>query len=211
MPNQPSTGFNNIHKTETFVASLASVLALYDPSIRFNLSALTQPYRDLVHAQQALGRASLIYGFFHQSWLTLQDEYLRHCGHPRDRNQARHLIGLWAHQFQAMARSQWDARNHHLHDSTPDATPYAHQLLLARTRNIYSLSDLILYHDRAAVYHNIPLAERLQYSSFRLKHWISHVTPILQMSLRQAKARPPGNSDIRDFFGNPRPPEGTPL
>jgi hypothetical protein len=190
---------------------LASVLATYDPSIRFNLTSLTPPYRDLIRAQTALGPASLFYGFFHHSWLTLQDAYLSHCGHPRERHQAQHLLGLWAHQFQAMARSQWDTRNHHLHDSTPDAQPYAHQLLLARTRNIYSLSDLILYHDRAAVYHDIPLAERLQFSSFRLKHWIHHVTPILKISLRQAKSRPPGNSDIRDFFGSARPPEGASL
>jgi hypothetical protein len=190
---------------------LASVLARYDPSIRFNLAGLTPPYRALVTAQTALGHASLFYGFFHQSWLTLQDDYLRTLGHPRDRHQARHLIVLWAHQFQAMARAQWDARNHHLHDSTPDAQPYVHQLLLARTRNIYSLSDLLLFHDRAAVYHDIPLADRLQFSSSRLKNWISHVTPIIKISLRQAKDRPPGNRDIRDFFTFPRPPEADPL
>jgi hypothetical protein len=61
------------------------------------------------------------------------------------------------------------------------------------------------------VCHDISLDARLQFSSSRLKNWISHVTPILKISLSQAKDLPQGNSDISDFFGSARPPEGKPL
>jgi hypothetical protein len=53
------------------------------------------------------------------------------------------------------------------------------------------------------------LEDRLDFSDQRLKRWITHITPILKISLRQARDRPPGNRDIRDFFSFGRPPEGS--
>jgi hypothetical protein len=190
---------------------LAAILASLDPDIPYKLDALTPPYQDLLAAQTSLGPDSVFYGFFHHSWVSLQDDYLRKLGRPRDRNQARLLVELWAHLFQKAARSQWTARNGHLHDSSPDAPSYARTLLLAQVRNIYSLSDQLLFHDRSAVYQSISMTDRLEFTTIRLKRWVTHVTPILKISIRQAKARPPGNLDIRDFFSLPRPPEDAPL
>jgi hypothetical protein len=189
---------------------LLSILATFDPSITYTFAHFTQPYRELVAAQASLGPDALYYGFFHHSWVSLQNDYLRNTGRPRDRNQACLLVEQWAHLCQKTMRSQWAARNSHLHDSTPDDPSYARTLLLAETRNIYSLSDRILFHDREAIYQAIPLANRLQFTTTRLKRWVTHVTPILKMSLRQAKDRPPGNLDIRDFFSLHRPFEGDP-
>jgi endonuclease/exonuclease/phosphatase family metal-dependent hydrolase len=190
---------------------LSSILASFDPSIPYNLTPLTAPYTALAQAQSSLGPDALFYGFFHRSWVVLQDAYLRTLGLPNERNQARLLVEKWAHLFQKATRSQWAVRNGHLHDSNTHAPSYARTLLLAEARNIYSLSDRLLFHDRMAVYQSISLEDRLAFATSRLKRWIKHVTPILKISIRQANERPPGNLDIRDFFTLPRPPEGTAL
>jgi hypothetical protein len=187
---------------------LFSLLSTAAAPIPFTLASLTLPYTDLIAAQSAMGPDSLFYGFFHHSWVSLQEAYLRNLGLPHDRNQARLLVEHWAHLFLNAARSQWNARNGHLHDSSPDAVPYARTLRLAETRAIYNAKELLLFHDRDAIYQAVSLEDRLQFSTPRLKRWITHVTPILKISLRQAKERPPGNLDIRDFFSLPRPPEG---
>lgn len=106
-------------------------------------------------------------------------------------------------------RAQWAARNSNLHNSSPDAPSYKRSLLLAEVRNIYNLSNRLLFHDRAAVYQAMSLEERLHSTTFQLKRWIKFVTPILKISIQQAKERPPGNTDIRDFFSLPRNPEDT--
>jgi hypothetical protein len=189
---------------------LFSILSNFDQAITFNLTTLTQPYRDLIRSQAALGADALFYGFFHHSWFDLQHAYLGRLGHPRDRNQARHLIDLLGHHFQSAAHSQWTIRNSLLHDSTAGIVPYARTLLLAEVRHIYSSQALLLFHDREAVYQSVSSEDRLDFSSQRLKRWITHVTPILKISIRQANDRPPGNRDILDFFSFGRPPEGTP-
>jgi hypothetical protein len=183
----------------------------YDSAITFNLHSLTIPYRALIRTQAALGADALFYGLFHHSWVDLQHAYLGRLGHPRDRNQASHLIALWGHQFQSAARDQWTLRNSHLHDSSASAIPYARSLLLAEVRAIYSVQELLLFHDRGAVYQSFSLEDRLEFSTPRLKRWITHVTPIIKISLTQARARPPGNRDIRDFFSLGRPPDGPPI
>jgi hypothetical protein len=200
---------NNQHNADPWLRQiLLSILSNFDPAITFNLTTLTPPYRALIRAQAALGADALFYGFFHRSWVALQHAYLKRLGHPRERNQARHLIELWGNHFQTAARAQWTARNSHLHDSDGSAIPYARTLLLAEVRHIYSSHDRLLFHDRAAVYQSLTLEERLAFSTPRLKRWITHVTPILKISIRQANARPPGNRDIRDFFAFGRPPDG---
>jgi hypothetical protein len=199
------------HKADPWLRQiLFSIISNFDPTVTFNLTTLTQPYRDLIRAQAALGANALFYGFFHHSWVDLQHDYLGRLGLPRDRNQARHLFDLLGHHFQSVARGQWTLRNSHLHDSTAGTIPYARTLLLAEVRHIYSASDLLLFHDRDAVYQSISLEDRLDFSDQRLKRWITHITPILKISIRQAHDRPPGNRDIRDFFAFGRPPEGGP-
>jgi hypothetical protein len=63
---------------------LFSILSNFDQDITFNLTTLTQPYRDLIRSQAALGADALFYGFFHHSWFDLQHAYLGRLGHPRD-------------------------------------------------------------------------------------------------------------------------------
>jgi hypothetical protein len=89
--------------------------------------------------------------------------------------------------------------------------PYARSLLLAKVRAIYSVQDLLLFHDRGAVYQSFSLEDRLDFPTPRLKRWINQVTPIIKISLTQSRARPPGNRDIRDFFSLCRPPDGLPI
>jgi hypothetical protein len=196
------------HADPWLLQILFSIMSNYDSAITFNLHSLTLPYRALIRTQAALGADALFYGLFHHSWVDLQHAYLGRLGHPRDRNQASHLIALWGHQFQSAARDQWTLRNSHLHDSSASAIPYARSLLLAEVRAIYSVQELLLFHDRGAVYQSFSLEDRLEFSTPRLKRWIIHVTPIIKISLTQARARPPGNRDIRDFFSLGRPPDG---
>jgi hypothetical protein len=79
---------------------LSSILASFNPDITYNLTTLTQPYKDLVLAQSLLGPDSLFYGYFHHSWVCLQEAYLRKLDWPHDQNQARLLVEKWAHLFQ---------------------------------------------------------------------------------------------------------------
>jgi hypothetical protein len=113
---------------------LSSILASFNPAIPYNLMALTQPYQDLVRAQSLLGPDALYYGYFHHSWVRLQEVYLRHLDRPRDQNQQACwlLVEKWAHLFQKATRHHWAARNSHLHDSSPTSTPYKHSLLLVK-------------------------------------------------------------------------------
>jgi hypothetical protein len=50
------------------------------------------PYRRLLEKQSVLGADSLAYGYFHQSWVPIQQAYLCSQGLPCDRRQAQTLV-----------------------------------------------------------------------------------------------------------------------
>ena len=187
---------------------LFSYISVVLPSLTFNFTALTPAYHALVAAQAELGPHALFYGIFHSSWVQLQDNYLQHMHLPNDKHQARRAIETLAHHFQATARRQWDTRNGHLHDESPSHQPsYSRILLQAETRQIYNNLPQLLFLDRPAITNGIPLADRLQFPTLRLRQWIEHVRPIIRISLKQAATRPAHTPDIRSFFPHGRPPE----
>ena len=201
--------FDKYHVDPWLRQILFSVIAGIHPVTTFNLTALTLPYRALVDDQRGLGPLALFYGVFHTSWVTLQDHYLQTQHLPRERNQARHSVELIAHLFQATARRQWDTRNSHLHEQSDDHQPYARTLLLQETTQVYADLPQLLFLDRPAIHNGISLADRLQFTSPRLRHWLLLIRPTMRLSLRQARKRPAHTPDIRTFFHTVRPPEGT--
>ena len=200
--------FSSYHLDPWLRQILFSRVAVVLPATNFNLTAFTPAYHALVAAQAELGPNALFYGIFHQSWVRLQHNYLRHLQLPHDRHQARQAIETIAHHFQATARCQWDTRNGHLHEASSSHQPYTRILLQAETRQIYQHVPQLLFLDRPAITNGISLADRLQFPTPRLRQWIDHVRPIIRISLKQAKIRPAHTPDIRSFFHHVRPPEG---
>jgi hypothetical protein len=188
---------------------LLSGIAVVHPPTTFNLTTLTNPYRTLATGQGLLGPHALFYGIFHQSWIPLQEAYLRTIHKPTDRNQGRQAVELIALHFQATARAQWDIRNQHLHETHDSLQPYVRTLLSDDIKLIYAQLPDILPLDRPAITQGILLNDRLQQPTNRLRHWLRHVRPIFKTSLQQATTRPPHTMDIRTFFHNVRPPEPT--
>jgi hypothetical protein len=187
---------------------LSGIAEVHQPT-RFNLTALTPPYRALATGQSRLRPLALFYGIFHHSWIPLQEAYLRTVHKPTERNQGRQAIESIALHFQATARAQWDLRNLHLHNQHDGLQPYARTLLSEDIRLIYEQLPDILPHDRPAITQGIPLKDRLEQPTPRLRHWLLHVRPIFKTSLKQAATRPPHTMDIRTYFHNVRPPEPT--
>jgi hypothetical protein len=186
---------------------LLSGIAAVHPATPCNLTALTPPYRALASAQTRLGPHALFYGFFHQDWIRLQDKYLRSQQKPTERNQSSHVIKLIAMHFQATARAQWDARNHHLHATRDDHQPFIRTVACQEIALMYDQLHTLLPLDRPAITQGITLPDRLKHSTKRLRHWLRRTRPLFKCSQRQAKERPAHTGDIRTYFHTVRPPE----
>jgi hypothetical protein len=186
---------------------LLSFLALCDPSVTYNLDALTEPYRRLLEHQSALGAESLAYGHFHQSWVSIQQNYLRSQDLPCDRRQATTLVTKWAQLFQKSARDQWEVRNGHLHDSIEDQNPHADTLLRLTVKQLYEDMDSLPAKDQEAVFGDITLEDRLVLPPIQLRDWILFAKPVISYIKKHAHQ---DNTDIRDFFlpqqPHPAPP-----
>jgi hypothetical protein len=189
---------------------LLSFLALFDPSITYNLDALTAPYSRLLDLQSALGAESLAYGHFHQSWVSLQQNYLSSQGHPCDRRQAKTLVTKWAQLFQKAAREQWAVRNGHLHDTLVDQNPHAETLLRLTVKQLYADMASLPSTDQEAIFGDITLEARLALPPQHLQDWVLFAKPVISYIKKQAHLRPAANTDIRDFFlpmqGHQAPP-----
>jgi hypothetical protein len=188
---------------------LFSFLALSDPSISYNLDALTHPYRCLLENQSLLGAESMYFGYFHTSWVRLQPAYLRSQGLPCERRQAQTLVTTWAQLFQTTARAQWDIRNHHLHEATEGQKPHAETLLRITASELYDDIAGLSRRDRESVFQNMTLAQRLATPPAHLCVWVNFAKPILAYIKKHALP-PTANTDIRDFFRPPPQPHAQP-
>jgi hypothetical protein len=191
---------------------LLSFLALSDPSICYNLDALTHPYRRLLEDQSSLGAESLYFGYFHKSWVRLQHAYLRSQDLPCERRQARTLVTTWAQLFQTTARAQWDIRNAHLHEAAEGQRPHSETLLRITASELYDDIENLSPRDRASVFQNMTLIQRLATPVVHLHAWVKFAKPVIAY-IKTHALPPTGNTDIRDFFRplqNHAPPTGRP-
>jgi hypothetical protein len=152
----------------------------------------------LFQSQIALGSDSLLFGLFHEDWVTLQHSYLglRHL--PRSKNQA--FLGIrslvvrifdsWFHL--------WLLRNSHLHGTSGTLHSYRRLQLLREIRDLYDSAPSMLRHDRAIFRH--------EYDSFldvperALLSFVQFAKPVVKRSQKQASTLGPNCNAITDYF-----------
>jgi hypothetical protein len=153
----------------------------------------------LFQSQLALGPDSLLFGFFHEGWVPLQNEYLGLRRLPRGKNQAflciRSLVvtiyDSWFHL--------WLLRNSHLHGSSAhNLHSYRRLQLLREIRDLYDSAPSMLRHDRDIFRH--------EYDSFldvpdrALLSFVKFAKPVVQRSQKQATKLGPNCRTITDYF-----------
>ena len=111
---------------------------------------LPERYQGLFRAQRLLGMDSLMFGFFHQDWVQIQDDYLRFRKLPRNKNQAASLIKIMASTIFGSLHELWFLRNSHLHDTDGSSLhSYKHSQLLHEIEALYDMAPSMLASDRS--------------------------------------------------------------
>eukprot|EP00980_Cylindrotheca_fusiformis_P022142 scaffold9041_cov171-Cylindrotheca_fusiformis.AAC.2 len=189
------------YKTSTAVDFQSAVLYWKSEyAVDHNLDHLPRQHQQLYQLQLALGPLSPFYGFFHQEWVRLQNDYLIGQGLPHNKNQACVLISKWAHLFLTSARAQWTARNSFLHEDTTTTTAHVRVLLKLRIQELYAQQETIPEYDRRQLFGNSTMEQRMDLPPLRQKEWIASTRALLKNAQRKANKPPAGNSDIRSFF-----------
>jgi hypothetical protein len=140
-----------------------------------------------------------MFGFFHQDWVHIQDEYLRFRKLPRDKNQAESLIKITASTIFGSIHELWFLRNSHLHDTDGSSLhSYKHSQLLHEIEALYDLAPSMLAADRSIF--NYPFNRRETHNTNQLRNFLSFARPVVQASIQQAKDMGKHFHPIDDYF-----------
>jgi hypothetical protein len=160
---------------------------------------LPERYQTLFRAQRLLGMDSLMFGFFHQDWVLIQDEYLRFRGLPRDKNQAASSIKIMASTIFGSLHELWFLRNSHLHDTDGSSLhSYKHSQLLHEIEALYDLAPSMLASDRSIFHY--PFAQRETHNTNQLRNFLSFARPVVTTSIQQAQDMGSNFRTIDDYF-----------
>jgi hypothetical protein len=153
----------------------------------------------LFQSQLALGPDSLIFGFFHEDWVTLQHSYLGLRKLPRSKNQAFLCIRSILVKIYDSWFHLWLLRNSHLHGTLPNNLhSYRRFQLLREIRDLYDSAPTMLRHDRDIFRHD--------YDSFKevperaLLSFVKFAKPVVKRSQKQALQLGPNCRTITDYF-----------
>ena len=161
---------------------------------------LPERYQGLFRAQRLLGMDSLMFGFFHQDWVQIQDDYLRFRKLPRNKNQAASLIKIMASTIFGSLHELWFLRNSHLHDTDGSSLhSYKHSQLLHEIEALYDMAPSMLASDRSIFHY--PFEQRETHNTNQLRNFLSFARPVVQTSIQQAKDMGTNfRTNIDDYF-----------
>jgi hypothetical protein len=129
---------------------------------------------------------SLLFGFFSEDWVRLQDRYLRARGLPCSKNEATRAISSLILSFHEQCHTVWLLRNLHLHGTDPNnITSYKHLHLLAQIQELYDAIPDMMQHDREILAY--PMEGRRLQSTTTLNTFYRHAKPIVEKSIEDAK------------------------
>jgi hypothetical protein len=156
-----------------------------DTSIQANRNLLER-YQALFCSQRLLGTDSFMFGFFHQDWMHVQDDYLRFWGLRRNKNQAVTLMKLIASTIFGSLHELWFLWNSHLHDTEGTSLhSYKRSQLLHEIEELYDLAPSMLASDRSIFHY--PLDKRKTHNTNQLRNFFSFARPVVNTSIQQAK------------------------
>jgi hypothetical protein len=163
------------------------------------LTQLPDEYKMLLTTQCSIGTGSLLFGFFCDNWVRVQDRYIWARGLPSSQQEATRAICSLIQLFNEQCHSVWLLRNQHLHGTYPtNTTSYKHLHLLAQIQELYDAAPLMMSHDCDIF--TFPQELRKLQSTSILTAFYRHAKPIVGTSLKQAAQQPPDLRPIDDYF-----------
>jgi hypothetical protein len=142
---------------------------------------------------------SLMFGFFHQDWVHIQDEYLRFRKLPRDENQAALLINIMASAIFGSLHELWFLRNSHLHNTDGSSLHlYKHSQLLHEIEALYDMAPSMLGSDRSIFHY--PFEQRQTHNTNQLRNFLPFACPVVQTSIQQAADMGTNFLTIDEYF-----------
>jgi hypothetical protein len=210
-------------RQQSFLALLTTLTATFDrqnvdPYLRRALTRLFDPYTQrttdtsllppeyqlLLHSQRSLGTDSLMFGFFHTSWIQLQHNYLGFRKLPRHKHQATTTIKTWANLIFTALHELWLLRNEHLHGSSPQSLhSYKRLQLLGEISDLYAQKGMMLASDRDIL--SQPIEHWDSQSTTTLRSFLAFAKPVAAISIRQAADMGPNFRTIDEYFRPPIP------
>jgi hypothetical protein len=128
---------------------LLHLMAPFTSLMPIPIDSLPPEYTILLTTQQAIGVDSLLFGFFSEDWVRLQDQYLQARGLPCSENKATRAISSLILTLHEQCHTVWLLRNLHLHGTDPNnITSYKHLHLLAQIQELYDAIPNMMQHDR---------------------------------------------------------------
>jgi hypothetical protein len=195
--------FDRHHVDPYLRRALTSLLAPYT-NIPTDTSRLPAEYQALLESQRSLGDDSHMYGFFHVSWIQLQNRYLGHMHLPRNKNQATTAIKAWILLIFDGLHDLWLLRNDHLHGNSPASLhSYKRLQLLTEINQLYAQKDLLLASDRDIL--SQPVEHWESQSTTSLRSFLAFAKPVATISIRQAADMGSNFRPIDDYFRRPIP------
>jgi hypothetical protein len=198
-----ATTFDRLHIDPYLRRCVISLLEPYTEA-HTDTSELPPEYQSLLQSQRALGDDSLMFGFFHRSWIHLQHRYLLHMGHPCHKNQATTALKSWSTTIFQSVHDLWLLRNTHLHGSDPTSLhSYKRIQLLLEIAALYANKGKMLASDRDIL--SKPLEHWDDQSTTSLRSFLAFAKPVAQISLKQAADMGANFRPINDYFRPPIP------
>jgi hypothetical protein len=157
-------------------------------------------YTVLMTAQRSVGEDSLLFGFFTEEWVRLQDRYLQARGLPRSQNKATRAIRSLILTMHNQCHTVWLLQNQHLHGTDPNntTTSYKHLHLLDQIQELYDALPFMMAHDRDVFAVSMEF-RRLQ-STAALVAFYQHAKPIPEQSMEDAPKLGRNFRHINDYF-----------
>jgi hypothetical protein len=153
----------------------------------------------LLTTQYSIGDDSLLFGFFSNDWVRLQERYLHARGLPSSKQESTRAIRSLIQLFHEQCHSVWLLRNQHLHGTDPaNTTSYKHLHLLAQIQELYDAAPLMMTHDRDIF--AFPRELRNLQSTSMITTFYQHEKTIVETSLKEAAQQPPDFRPIDDYF-----------
>jgi hypothetical protein len=162
--------------------------------------AFPEQYTILYWAQRLLGPDSLMYGFFHAVWVTIQDDYLRFRNLPRNKNPSLTMMKLLSTTLFNALHKLWLLRNSHLHDSNGTSlhSYKQHSQLLQEIASLYDQAPSMLASDRSIFQY--PLEKQQTHNTNQLRNFLSFARPMVQISAALAKDMGHNFRSIDEYF-----------
>jgi hypothetical protein len=145
-------------------------------------------------------------GHFSNTWITLQEGYLRAIDEPVGHHQASRGIKAIITQNIEQCHCTWLLINEHLHGTSPfDTISYKHLHLLAQVTESYEAAPMMLTSDRDIF--KIPLEDRRNQTKATLQAFYSLAKPIVDLSLNKAADLGTSFRHIDEYFPKWIPPD----